>query len=398
MRWQRIALLAVLAACSGSQEAAVGNEAGVGATLSSNDEMTGGSTTGSTVGTSGGDAASSTSLPGQDASANISNDLNDAGVDGMHDAADSSVGDALELDLCGFATDPAKRRYLADTVEVPVIGFFGGIPHAYDLNGDGVPDNAFGATSMHYGQSFSWQSAMDQLVDSGRLRLLIDLAADDPTFTDAACAQVEFSRAQSLPSTDAGVTYEHDVQAGKATLVASIDAGTLDGHVASSQSSTSVKLVLSMGPIVGSADGDMWPGVVEVSVTVVHTSFAITDNSLLMGELHGFISASDLSNVLIPALAENLNALAANVESQVYLYFDTGGAADPACGSTCRNDDGSCSVADDKIVTACEVATEASGLSLLVPDVQMLDGSGNYAPNPANTAPDSYSIGLGFTA
>ena len=314
----------------------------------------------------------------------------------MEDAANGAS-------LCALAGTPAEGKYVANRVALPGIAL-GGVPFARDLNGDGMPDNAYGAVAGHYGQSFNWQSAMDLVITSGRMLLLFDVMASDATFTTSACATVNLSRAQSSagPMLDGSDALAVDAERGQAILRGSIASSVLDADFVPSNMPR-VTLMLPLGPPVASPDGGTTPsGIAEIPVTVVHASFTETGSGLSKGQINGFISAADLRYALVPALAASLTALATaltgSTGSQILQSFDTGGTPDPACADACKDDDGGCSVAGDGIISSCEVATSTSGRNLLVPDVQMLAADGRYAPNPDNAEPDSFSIGLGFTA
>lgn len=78
------------------------------------------------------------------------------------------------------------------------------------------------------------------------------------------------------------------------------------------------------------------------------------------------------------------------------MLFDTGGDPDPSCTSACKNPDGTCAVKGDKKIDVCEVTSNATIKSLLLPDVQLFTTSDPYDPSAANTTKDSLSLGLSF--
>jgi hypothetical protein len=79
---------------------------------------------------------------------------------------------------------------------------------------------------------------------------------------------------------------------------------------------------------------------------------------------------------------------------QVKAFFDNGGppSGTAACPTSYKNRDGSCGVVSD-----CEVVQSSLLRGLLQADVQMLDAAGLYHPITDGSAPDSMSIGFGFT-
>jgi hypothetical protein len=124
------------------------------------------------------------------------------------------------------------------------------------------------------------------------------------------------------------------------------------------------------------------------------TDMQSSQPGLLNGQLHGSIKISDVQNTIIPAAAMLLTQWIAQERSSgnasmIEQLFDTGG---------CTNSNGSMAKAMDYKIESCELATNNILKPLLVPDIQVYDADGNYAPNKLNTTPDSLSLGLGFTA
>jgi hypothetical protein len=138
--------------------------------------------------------------------------------------------------------------------------------------------------------------------------------------------------------------------------------------------------------------------------------FENSGSSLVSGQLNGAIRETDLTNVVIPAIATQFNLTAhttpcAGVCLTLLQIFDTGGAPDPTCGVTdagaatsCRNPDNTCAKGRDGIISICEVATNGLMKNVLAPDVALFDANGNWHPDPTNTKRDSLSVGFGFTA
>jgi hypothetical protein len=98
---------------------------------------------------------------------------------------------------------------------------------------------------------------------------------------------------------------------------------------------------------------------------------------VLTGQLNGAIKQTDVDNTIIPAVATLLNEeLHMPNASAEIAAFDTNG---------------------DGTITAAEVMNNPIISSVIKADVQLFQ-NGVYDPNPANTAPDSLSIGLQLTA
>jgi hypothetical protein len=141
----------------------------------------------------------------------------------------------------------------------------------------------------------------------------------------------------------------------------------------------------------------------QIPITASHLQFVHQGSGLMSGELQGAVKLTDVTATVIPTLSAIFNATVtasptAQESMQILQMFDNGGAADSACGATCHNDGGSCAKAGDGKVDPCEIATNATLAPLLLPDVQIYDATGRYAPNPTGTPKDSLSLAIGFSA
>jgi hypothetical protein len=122
------------------------------------------------------------------------------------------------------------------------------------------------------------------------------------------------------------------------------------------------------------------------------------NGTVVAGQINGAVKNSDLQGTVIPAIAAALEAQVkanpnAQSSKQLLLFFDLGDGN----GGPCTNPDGSKGLPNDGMIAECEVATNSLLQTLLAPDVQLFQ-NGVYAPNPANTKPDSLSLGVSFTA
>jgi hypothetical protein len=115
-------------------------------------------------------------------------------------------------------------------------------------------------------------------------------------------------------------------------------------------------------------------------------AFTVTPGGLVNGQLNGSISEEDVQNIIVPSFAIYFNQIVAAggpTATTLLGLFDTG------CNGVGAN---------DGMIAVCEVANNSLFVSLLAPDVDIYAPDGAYAPNPANTDPDSLSFGLRFTA
>src|SRR5262249_8070239 len=116
----------------------------------------------------------------------------------------------------------------------------------------------------------------------------------------------------------------------------------------------------------------------DVPLIGVHVTFSATTDKLVQGRIHGAIVQSDVYAIVVPSLAQRLDALGkqmpcSSVCAAVLQVFDT-------------NQDGT--------ISPQEVQSNGIIQSVLSPDVELLDASGNFSPNAANASPDSLSLGI----
>jgi hypothetical protein len=118
----------------------------------------------------------------------------------------------------------------------------------------------------------------------------------------------------------------------------------------------------------------------RLSIRASRLTFDLTKKS---GQINGVVPLEEIDAVLIPAIArfytDQLNAGTVNAEVMQQLFQATKDAQ------------------GKWLVTAAGVRTNQNLATLLVPDVQIFDLSGNYAPRTFGVANDGMSFGLGFT-
>jgi len=317
-------------------------------------------------------------------------------------AADLSASGAPDLTIGtdtdgGLACIPPPTamvaRYVWNATTVPMQRS----DFAFDLNGDGRSDNQYGnIVGALTGQGFDIQAAATQAITSGQSITLVAESSKDASFGDDACATSTMYAGTPTASPDYS-------GAGHFTIDAAATVGHFTGPIAAarftSEPSPAFAKVPSVVrydlPLFGSSPVDL----VGARITYVRAA----NGTVTGGQLNGAIRQYDIDHELVPAIAGALNLQvhtnpSSSSSMQILAIFDTGGATDPACGSTCKNLDGSCAVAKDGNITDCEVGTNGIIRNVLAPDVQLFDAAGNYHPNPANTTKDSLSVGIGFTA
>jgi hypothetical protein len=295
--------------------------------------------------------------------------------------------------LCQTPAGANHLRLVADGIQLPMQR----IDFAVDLNGDGKVDNQYGnIIGALSAQNLMPQTSVDAQVASGQVLLLIDVRSSDGTFTSDSCAGARVTNGKPMAAPDFSGN-------GSFTVDASVMAGDFKGAITTSR-------LLSESPVTTTTPVtlDVYLPLFSLSPNTPIGKVKLTaaqlkyDRVTRRGQVNGVIRKADLDSSNANAavlLDQQVQANPTSSSSQQLLsIFDTGGAADPSCGQTCKNPDGSCAVSHDGHIAICEVTTNSIIKNVLAPDVDMFDASGNYAPNPANTDKDSLSVGFGFEA
>jgi hypothetical protein len=333
----------------------------------------------------------------------------------MATLGDMGPDQALPDLACPTALPPNSQKYVMSAMKIPMTR----TDWAIDLNGDGKLDNQYGNIAGALGQqNILLQPVADQSIAGGNNILLFTEYSADPAFASDPCGRTELRNGQNQAAPDFSGMGTFTVEPGSmtaafgGTIGMGIDPTPLDGGVdaggfasavfdspAPAMSTTPVTIALKL-PLSGAS---------KVSLHGAHIRYHYTGNGLSTGQINGAIPDSEVQGVLVPAMALQLDTLSSAVPCdtvcmQLRAIFDTGGSTpDAACPNgdgtnACRNPDTTCAKKSDTRIAVCEVSTNSIIKNILAPDVQMFDGMGNYAPNPANTKKDSLSVGFGFVA
>jgi hypothetical protein len=309
-------------------------------------------------------------------------------------SACGSGSDAKRSDAgCVVPTTGARARYVLNTLTLPQQR----TDFALDLNGDGRLDDALGnLVGALAANNLDLQAGLDAAVAAGEEIVLLDLEANDLQSSSCAAAHLQMGADPAPPPAFDGT----DVLTTDPAFPGGAFRGALTGGAFVAESPATTTRPVSM-----SLELPLFPGVAPVRLDLVgaHLEFVRSGGLVTGGRLHGALRNADVQSVFVPGLAASLNAVVVanpggTTAQQILAIFDTGGTAETACSTTCRNLDGSCAVAHDGAISTCEVATNPIIRNVLNPDVQLFDAGGSYRPNPANTTKDSFSVGLGFTA
>jgi hypothetical protein len=254
---------------------------------------------------------------------------------------------------------------------------------ASDINGDGRPDNVFANIIIALqSQGFNLQGSIDTELQAAPPIVLLTLATEFATpASDQRAAVTLFA---GLPVKPAQHVYMIDTRVSPVTVEGHIAAG----RFVSEDPRTGGVLVKRGIPI------PFGPGIVaELPIQGLQLAFDVAVNGVTIptGQITGSLRQADVQNILLPAFAALMNnVLKNNPQSPLGQLFDTGGTMNP---------DGTTAQAGDGVIGVSELLTTPLISTLLAPDVQIWDATGeNYAPNPLGGRTDSMSFGIGFSA
>lgn len=278
-----------------------------------------------------------------------------------------------------------QRNYIIDSVFLPVSNSEA-TTYAIDLNGDGHVDNNLGSVfAVLAAQGIDLNGSTNAAVDNGSVVHRIDLQSTDASFTSDPAAQASWCVGRALPQPplfDGTDQAACDSSYVPGTFVAALSGGNF----------TSANPVTTTTPVTLNILIALGSQTVALPLNGARLSFT-SDNSgpgHLQGQLNGSILHADVNTEVLPALAAAFNSLIQNdptspTANSIKSLFDTGCSGNPE-------------FAHDGQIEACELFESSLITALLAPDVQIYDALGHYAPNPANTTPDSNSLGIRFTA
>ena len=290
---------------------------------------------------------------------------------------------ACSADKVNSPTTGANTQWVVDAITIPTSASAAN-QVAFDLNGDGNPENQLGqflaALQNAGGAGLAIQAAMNGGIGSGAIVQLISFQSDDATLAKDAATAANWYTGQTTAGFTTGA---HVINAG---IAAGSFVGSLSAHDYSSKNpaTTSTPVAITL-PIKLFAAGTT----INLPLNGVHVQWFFSGTTgIANGELQGSIRVQDVNNFFIPELAQALNSqvqsdTASATARTIEALFDVGGCAG--------------AVAGDGVINLCEVATSPLMQSLLAPDVHIYDGAGAYKP-AATGAPNALSVGVGFTA
>ena len=287
--------------------------------------------------------------------------------------------------------DGTHTQYVADTITIPSSPAEAS-QLGVDLDEDDVVDNALGQNlSILASQGVDLQGSVDEAIATGSVILLANVQA---TALDNATG-VGFSAYLGANPSPAACTNPDDI---------TTCGNHLDGSAAFEVDPASPTDALLVGNLVGGTFDTTAVGNVTLQLEIVEgqpplelnligarTEFGASATSLSSGKLGGAITEDEARNNILPVIVNLVQAV---------VVEDCTGTPGDCCtagstGETVLNIFDPSSA--DCMVSAQEVEENDLIATVLSPDVDLLDASGNFAIN-GDGEDDSISLGLGFTA
>lgn len=304
---------------------------------------------------------------------------------GTHVCAPERDAGAQPVAACGLMSTPCSRRKaVAATIVLPTSR----TDLAADLDGDGRPENAYGAIlGVLAAQGLAPQAMQDAAVLKGDAIVLVNEDSVDPAFASdpgSAVGRILRGVAQPNPDYSGAGTFSLDTAGGVAAFQGPIVQGVFTATETDAPTTP-----LPLMPVLAGATLPLY----AARLTLTNAS-----GGLVSGQINGAWKASDVQTILLPALAVTLNqGIAANPSAQstqsLKQLFDDGDGS----GGACTNPDGTTSPPNDGVIGVCELAGNTLLASLFAPDVQLFDASGRYAPVAGGPNKNGLSVGVGLT-
>jgi hypothetical protein len=247
----------------------------------------------------------------------------------------------------------------------------------------GTPHNQLGKLTKLLTQlQFDWQGEIDAAVASGKEILLIDITSRDPAFRNDAQGKpfpvlgLYAGVAQGKPDFTRNGQFAVDPSLQSSHLEGILDLGTFFGLVLNAPGPLPAVLRLPFG------DTTLQ---LHFAAACIHLpTYATGDPAPFIGGMR----TAEVQGTIVPALVARIQkAVQSGADNAALLLqrFDNGG-------------DGSCGVAGDGVIQACEVTSDAGVRAALAPDMPLFAADGTYQMFAPETkqAPNGYSFAIGL--
>jgi hypothetical protein len=241
----------------------------------------------------------------------------------------------------------------------------------FDLDGNGTVDNALGKVLASLSGQIDVAGAAQAALTDGSIVLLHSLRTGGLTKSKTAKWQIFIGDPQASPDLSGHGTFTVAADSPRDAIFAgSVAAKAFAGGP------SAIAIALPQGP--GST-----PAIVHL--VAAHATAGVTSTTCANGRLGGAVPMTDVNDVILPALANALDAR---------LVADGCTADASACSSSDRTLLSILDTDGDRVITADELRSNAIVQAVLKPDVDVLGADGSPGQDGAK---DSISIGIGFT-
>lgn len=291
-------------------------------------------------------------------------------------------------------------QYVTNEVLLPG----GGMTYAIDIDGNGKADNQFAKITGVIGSQFDLQTPISAAVRSGDLLVGMAVRAASLSSACAAVDSIALAKPAQPPRFDGNDQLRP--QAGQpAALFGAIGDPLPDAPTGNPPGQLSTVLpskLMAQDAATLQVQIPLALGTLPLPLQGAHVQARIDDRGLLSGQIHGVISKADVDGKVIPAIADvltmtiNQDPNGSSSKTIIQLFEDLN---NPVSRQKCMVAVDCCATNPRtcKILPA-EVSGQALIGSFLVPDVQVFDAAGRWAPVPNGANKNGLSVGLGFTA
>lgn len=276
-------------------------------------------------------------------------------------------------------------------------GVSGSKTYVYDLDGDGRQENQLkNIISTVALAGLDIQTTIDDAVENG---LIINLLSVTSAAVDtSACVGVSLNQGKqgSRPKFDGTDRFTPISATGSplGAVLAATQLKSVDSRNLKPDTESQFELQISLGR-----------SVLKLPLRGVHIEAGLQMAGpfwqLTSGALHGAVAKKDIDDKLVPAIADQLTQLihndpfSATSKTIIGLFEST---TDPVSVTKCMTATRCCRTSPATCVILPEEVVNSPVGGVLAPDVEVLDGTGQWKPVAGGKKYNAMSVGIGFTA